>query len=161
MMRMSKLTDYGIILLTYFANDYKRPTYSARRLAELTHLPLPMVSKILKLLVRERLLVSHRGANGGYSLARQPEEITVGEMIGAMEGPIALMECIDTPGNCKVEAMCPVRHNWYRINYRINETVVRALHGITLSDMVHPISEGFVHVGDVRQPSGGSAGLPC
>ncbi|MBI4455262.1 MAG: SUF system Fe-S cluster assembly regulator [Acidobacteria bacterium] len=160
MMRMSKLTDYGIVLLIHFVeSDSKRPTYSARQLAGLTHLPLPMVSKILKLLVREGLLVSHRGANGGYRLARQPENITVGETIKAIEGSIALTECINAPGNCRVEAMCPVRHNWQRINWRINETVAKALQGITLSDMVHPIAEGFVSVSDL-QP-GGSPGLPC
>ena len=160
MLRMSKLTDYGIVLLTYFASEPTR-TFSARHLAKLTHLPSPMVSKILKLLLREGLLVSRRGANGGYCLARRPERISIGEMVKAIEGPIAMMECIDAPGNCKVEAMCPVRHNWYRINYRINDAIVRALQDITLSDMVHPITEGFVPITGAQQSSGGSPGLPC
>lgn len=163
MMRVSKLTDYGIVLLSYFAGDAGR-TNSARRLAEATHLPLPMVSKILKLLLREGLLVSRRGASGGYALARHPEEISVGEMIEAIEGPIALMECIDEPGNCRVESICPVRRNWHRINFRINETVVRALGGITLSDMIQPMSDGsdsFVPLTDLQQSSGGGPGLPC
>ena len=157
MMRISKLTDYGIVLLSHFASDSDR-TFSARYLASQTRLPLPMVSKILKLLLREGLLVSHRGASGGYTLSRHPEKISVGEMVKAIEGPIALMECIDEPGHCRVEANCPVRHNWHAINFRINETVVKALYGIRLSDMIQPMLQGFVPLADL-QSSGGSSGL--
>src|SRR5437899_2182061 len=135
MIRMSKLTDYGIVLLTYFANHAEGSEYSARQLAAETHLPLPMVGKILKLLAREGLLVSHRGASGGYRLARTPEKISVAEAIAAMEGPIAVMECIDSPGMCMHEGRCRVRGNWHKIN----ATVIKALQGISLVDMTRPL----------------------
>jgi len=138
MIRMSKQTDYGIVLLTHLASE-PEASHSARELADVVHLPLPMVSKILKLLAREGLLVSHRGSSGGYRLARQPSQITVAEMINALEGPFAFMECIETPGTCRQEAFCRVRSNWYTIN----TTIVTALRGITLSDMTRTIPGGM------------------
>jgi FeS assembly SUF system regulator len=149
MIRMSKQTDYGIVLLTHLAST-PDASYSARELAAVMHLPLPMVSKILKLLTREGLLFSYRGPSGGYRLARQPNQITVAEMINALEGPFAFMECIETPGTCRQESFCPVRGNWYTIN----STVVRALRGITLSDMTGTIP-GMPGAGASPQHPGG------
>jgi len=133
MIRITKQTDYGIVLLTHLAANPERQ-YNAPDLAAEAHLPLPMVSKILKLLAREGLLVSHRGVKGGYSLARQPEAINMAEIIAALEGPIALTECIRVEGDCFHEPLCPVRSNWRRIN----QAVRTALEGITLAEMAHP-----------------------
>jgi FeS assembly SUF system regulator len=133
MIRITKQTDYGIVLLTHLATDPERQ-YNAPDLAAEAHLPLPMVSKILKLLAREGLLASHRGVKGGYSLARQPEAISMAEIIAALEGPIALTECISVEGDCSHEPLCPVRSNWRRIN----QAVRTALAGITLAEMAHP-----------------------
>jgi FeS assembly SUF system regulator len=133
MIRITKQTDYGIVLLTHLAAQPERQ-YNAPELAAEAHLPLPMVSKILKLLAREGLLVSHRGVKGGYSLARQPEAMSMAEIIAALEGPIALTECISVEGDCFHEPLCPVRSNWRRIN----QAVRTALEGITLAEMAHP-----------------------
>ena len=133
MIRITKQTDYGIVLLTHLAVHPERQ-YNAPDLAAEAHLPLPMVSKILKLLAREGLLASHRGVKGGYSLARQPEAISMAEIIAALEGPIAITECISVEGDCSHEPLCPVRSNWRRIN----QAVRTALAGITLAEMAHP-----------------------
>jgi FeS assembly SUF system regulator len=133
MIRITKQTDYGIVLLTHLAADPERQ-YNAPELAAEARLPLPMVSKILKLLAREGLLVSHRGVKGGYSLARQPEAISMAEIISSLEGPIALTECISVEGDCSHEALCPVRSNWRRIN----QAVRTALAGISLAEMANP-----------------------
>jgi FeS assembly SUF system regulator len=133
MIRITKQTDYGIVLLTHLAVHPERQ-YNAPDLAAEAHLPLPMVSKILKLLAREGLLVSHRGVKGGYSLAQQPEAISMAEIIAALEGPIAITECISVEGDCFHEPLCPVRSNWRRIN----QAVRTALEGITLAEMAHP-----------------------
>ena len=133
MIRITKQTDYGIVLLTHLAANPEHH-YNAPELAAEARLPLPMVSKILKLLARESLLVSHRGVKGGYSLARQPEAISMAEIIAALEGPIALTECISVEGDCSHEPLCPVRSNWRRIN----QAVRTALAGITLAEMAHP-----------------------
>lgn len=136
MIRIAKLTDYGILLLTLFARDSEPPIHNAPDLAAKAHLPLPTVSKILKALVRGGLLVSHRGVSGGYSLARRPEEISVAEIIDALEGPIGLTECSpDSHGLCYLEPVCPVQSNWQRINH----AVLQALTHLTLADMTRPL----------------------
>jgi len=140
MIRMSKQTDYGILLLTEFAADPAGLTLSSRELSARSGLPLPMVSKILKVLTRGALLVSHRGAHGGYRLARRPDHITVADVIGALDGPFAMTECLDAPGDCRQESTCPVRNNWQLIN----QTVHKALDAITLWDMTRPLSPPLI-----------------
>ena len=130
MIRITKQTDYGIVLLTHLAGAPERQV-NAPELAGETHLPLPMVSKILKILVREGLLASHRGVKGGYSLSRPPGAISMAEVVTALEGPIAITECIDDNGGCEHSTACAVRGRWHRINTALRE----ALAGISLAEM--------------------------
>src|SRR5262245_4244207 len=144
MLRVTKVADYGIVVMTYLANHHPGQL-SARDIAAGARLPLPVVSKILKLLQREKLLASHRGTKGGYSLSRRPEEITVADIIGALEGPIAVTECTDrVHGDCDLERLCPVRSNWHRINQAIRE----ALEQISLAEMCRPLPEKLVNLTD-------------
>jgi FeS assembly SUF system regulator len=139
MFRMTKLTDYGIVLLSRFASGSGDEALNARVLAEETNLPLPTVGKLLKKLVHGKLLVSHRGTNGGYRLARRPEEINVAEIIGSLEGPIAITECnLVSPGICDHESGCPVRSNLQVISTAISE----ALANVTLAELTSPM---FAH----------------
>ncbi len=138
MIKLSRVTDYGIVLLAHLAGREDGSTRSAREVAQETRLPAPMVSKILKSLARQRLLISHRGAKGGYSLARSPEEISVSEMIAALEGPIGLTECTVHPGACVQESNCHVREPWQQIN----QVVRNALGEITLADLATPPAPG-------------------
>lgn len=140
MIRISKEVDYGIIILAHFAGDVERLKHSAREVATETSLPLPMVRKILKILSREGLLMSHRGARGGYVLMGHPKRISMAEVINAVEGPIAVTECIEAPGECGHEPQCQLRSNWYKIN----EVVIQALREITLADMTIPLPEPLV-----------------
>ncbi|HBZ69106.1 MAG TPA: SUF system Fe-S cluster assembly regulator [Deltaproteobacteria bacterium] len=133
MIRMSKLTDYGIVLLAELGSQHDAAPHNARELSLRTHLPLPVVSKLLKALAREGVLLSHRGAKGGYSLSRQPEQISVAEVIRVLEGPIALTEC-GTPGLCAQEQLCQVRTPWQRIN----EVIRDALSHVTLAELIAP-----------------------
>jgi FeS assembly SUF system regulator len=150
MIRMSKLADYGLVLMTQFLRDSEgEENMSARQLAVETQLPLPMVSKVLKALTREGLLVSHRGVGGGYTLSRRPEKISIGEVLTAVEGPIAMTECLDTDGDCRQEALCPVRTNWERINHAVKEV----LDGITLTDMMTPLPDHLVTLDGVEIPT--------
>jgi FeS assembly SUF system regulator len=142
MIRITKQTDYGIVLLTHLAAHPDRH-FNAPELAAEARLPLPMVSKILKLLAREGLLASHRGVKGGYSLARQSESISMAEIIVALEGPIAITECVSVEGDCSHEALCPARSNWQRINVAVRS----ALEGITLAEMARPKPQGLVTLG--------------
>lgn len=133
MLRLSKLTDYGTVVMTYIARDPER-VHNAAEVAANVHVALPTASKILKLLAHEDLLVSHRGIKGGYSLARAPRDITVAQIINAMEGPIGMTECSSAPGLCVQEPLCSVRANWMKINLAIRD----ALEKITLAEMIQP-----------------------
>ena len=132
MLRITKQTDYGIVLMTHFAADEVRGVHNARDLAAMTALPLPTVSKILKAMARADLLVSHRGVKGGYSLSRDPGDISVAAIIEALEGPIAITECLEHDSTCDIECSCPVRTNWERLNDAVRDS----LDAIPLSEMM-------------------------
>ncbi len=134
MIRLSRTSDYGIVLMAHLAGRTNVAPHNAREVAADAGLPLPMVSKILKALAREGLLVSHRGAKGGYSLARPPEEISAADMITALEGPIGLTECTVHPGHCVQEPTCHVRAPWQRINAVVRQALV----DVTLADLARP-----------------------
>ncbi len=136
MIRLAKLTDYGLVLMTTMARKGKASVHNARDLASVTRLPLPTVTKVLKQLLQSGLLVSHRGINGGYSLAKEPAEVSIAEIIAAIEGPIALTECsTDVTGLCDLERSCPIKTN-QRV---ISEVVRGALQKVMLSDLAQPL----------------------
>jgi FeS assembly SUF system regulator len=141
MIRIGKLTDYGIVLLTHLAATpggaqpgSSGGLFSTRELAEESRLPLPTVEKLLKRLSRSDLLVSERGAHGGYRLARPPERISIADVIAALEGPIALTECVAKADACGLEGTCPNRGHWHKIN----DAVFGALRDLTLAEMLAP-----------------------
>jgi FeS assembly SUF system regulator len=125
MIRMSKLTDYAIVLLAHLARS--RETLTAHELAERSRVPLPTVSKLAKELSKAGLVVSHRGRNGGYGLARPAELISVADIVEALEGPIALTECARPhQGLCGIEDTCLARASWDPVS-RAVETALRNL----------------------------------
>jgi FeS assembly SUF system regulator len=134
MIRMGRLTDYGIVLMSYVA-AHPEGVHTATEVASGVRLPLPTVSKLMRGLAREGLLASHRGVKGGYRLSRPAECISVGEIINALEGPIALTMCTgDGASDCEYEPLCPLRGPWQRIN----RIVRQALESISLSEMASP-----------------------
>jgi len=136
MIRLSKLADYGLVIMTHVGRKRSGTLHTARGLALESGLPVPTVSKLLKVLLQNGFLVSTRGTKGGYSLARDARDISVAEMIAALEGPIALTDCsTDIIGLCEIERGCPAKHN-QRI---INQVVRGALERLTLADLVHPL----------------------
>jgi FeS assembly SUF system regulator len=151
MLRVGKLTDYATVVMTSFARQPQR-LHSANEIAAELGLALPTVSKVLKALVQHGLLVSHRGAKGGYSLAAAPEEISVAQIIAAIEGPIALTECSDTTGLCGQEPQCSVRGNWQRINSAVRD----ALERVTLAELARPVAQPlrFAAPGTVSRAEG-------
>lgn len=131
MIRISRLTDYGIVLLTHMAT-HPAQVHTASEAAAEAHLPLPTVSKLLRLLAKEGLLASHRGVKGGYGLARRPEDVTVAEIVAKLEGPIAITACAaPVASDCEHETLCPVRGHWNLINLAVRQ----ALESITLADL--------------------------
>lgn len=137
MLRISKLIDYGTLILTHMAGSPDQ-VISAAGLASSLGLGPATVSKVLKSLGQHGLVLSTRGARGGYSLSRPAEEINIAQIIDALdEQPFGLTECTSTPGVCSVEADCHIRTNWERIN-----TIVRrTLEEVTVADMVNPMAD--------------------
>lgn len=135
MIRLGKLTDYGLVLMSHIARSGTE-LHTARDLAAQCHLPLPTVSKILKTLLQKGLLSSHRGTRGGYTLALDPQLISIAAIIAALEGPVALTECsIDIAGLCDLESSCPIKDN----QRLINRVIQGALDKVMLSDLIRPM----------------------
>lgn len=136
MVRLGKLTDYGLVLMTCMARGQGAPLRTARDLAVESRLPLATVSKVLKQLLGSGLLTSHRGIKGGYLLARDPHEISVVDIVAAIEGPMALTECsTDVTGLCNIESCCPIKTN----QQIINRAVRGVLEKVMLSDLIQPL----------------------
>ncbi len=127
MLRMGKLTDYATVVLASLAQEPGRHR-AAAELADCTRLNRPTVSKVLKGLQRSGLVISSRGAQGGYRLARRPEEITATQILDVFEGPIAITECSGMASRCGIERQCRVGGGWQRVNAAIR----RALDDVTL-----------------------------
>lgn len=131
MLKLSKLADYATVLMTAAAREPER-THTGQELAARTRVPLPTVAKLLKTLTRAQLLESLRGAHGGYRLARSAEKISVADIIGAVEGPIAVTACSGHGiERCSIETSCATRANWRLINTAIHQALV----AVTLAQM--------------------------
>ena len=132
MLRISKLTDYGTVLLAHLAAN-RDTVCSAADVASATGIALPTVSKLLKSLARSGLVISTRGASGGYQLSRKPTEISAADVIDALEGPVSITECSGSDSQCEHEGSCSVGGSWRRINVAIRS----ALDDVSLSDLLH------------------------
>ena len=145
MFRITRQTDYGILLLARMASLPPDRILTAKDAASWACLPVPMVSKILKSMVRAGLVLSHRGVKGGYGLAVGADRIPIRQVIEALEGPIGLTECSAHPGRCEQEGSCPTKLNWQRINVAIR----KALEEVVVADMLAPDTGRLIHVENV------------
>ncbi len=130
MLRISKLTDYGTVVLAHVASRADE-LVSAADVAAATGLALPTVSKLLKSLGRAGLVQSTRGARGGYRLSRPAGDISAADVIDALEGPVSITECSSSEGHCEHEGNCNVGGAWQQINVAIR----RALDDVSLLDL--------------------------
>jgi Rrf2 family protein len=135
MLKISKLTDYGL-LATVFLAKKQGESASSREVSEFCHLPLPVVSKVLKRLHEGGIIQSYRGAGGGYALEAEPESISLAELIEVFEGPWELVECesYDDEGHavCGIRQGCPSRS----FMFGINRTIKNAFEMVTLGDLM-------------------------
>jgi FeS assembly SUF system regulator len=132
MINISKLADYSTVVMAYLARTGN--AQNARDIAQATRIALPTVSKILKILAKAELLDSHRGAKGGYDLARSADKISLADIINALDGGIGLTECSRATGLCAVEEACGIRHSWRNIGLVVREL----LEQVTLAEMLKP-----------------------
>jgi Rrf2 family protein len=134
MLKISRLTDYGLLASVYLARNPGQ-VVAAREVAEFYHLPVPAVTKVLKTLNTSGLISSHRGVGGGYSFDGDADNVTLGQLIEAMEGPWDLTEC-ETVGDdghatCAIRVACPSR----RFMFGINRVIKGAFEQVTLGDL--------------------------
>ena len=137
MLRISKLTDYGTLILVHLAGGEAGRLYPASDVAVGTHLSLPTVQKLLKILARSGMVKSARGVDGGYRLARPPEQISAAEILDSLEGPVAITECSHEDSHCELESNCQVGGAWQKISRAIRA----AMTDIRLSDLRSPPTE--------------------
>jgi FeS assembly SUF system regulator len=132
MVRLSRLADYAVMVMTHIAQN-DRQAHTAAGIAMATQLPMPTVAKILAQLRRADLLASKRGVKGGYVLAQKATAISAGAIVAAVDGPLALTQC-SRPGihSCAVELRCPSRAGLHRINLAMR----KALDDMSLADIV-------------------------
>ena len=133
MFRLSKLADYATVLMASLSQD-EGAVLSAQVLAERTRLEAPTVSKLLKQLAQADLVVSTRGASGGYRLSRPAADISIADIIAAIEGPLGMTECSIHSGLCGRENYCSVSSNLRKISAAVES----ALRAVTLVDMAAP-----------------------
>lgn len=130
MLKISKLADYATVIMDRMA-EQPLASFSAAELALAAHIPKPTVRKLLKLLNEADLLVSTRGAKGGYQLTRAAAQISLGEIVAAIDGLPAVTECSQKTSVCALEAQCKLRGNWRHINKKI----MQMLNEISLAEM--------------------------
>lgn len=133
MIRLTNLADYAVVVMTAAARAPGR-RFSAAEIAMQTGVPAPTAAKLAGLLSRAGLLASARGVAGGVQLGRAPAEISIADIVEAVDGPIAITQCLQGEGGheCALETGCAVRPHWPLINGRIRE----ALADVTLADIV-------------------------
>ncbi len=131
MIKVNKLTDYSILILNHFATQNEDTVFNASQLAQALTLPSPTVSKILKILLKNQFVTSHRGAQGGYQLAKPLKSISIAAIIEAMEGRLAVTQCNVGTGLCTHEQGCQMRSPWQKINHMVLELLSQ----VSLADM--------------------------
>jgi FeS assembly SUF system regulator len=146
MLRIGKLTDYGLVVLNQLAlvGAVKQST---DEIAQATGLTIATVRKVMKALVDAGLVNAQRGSKGGYRIALAPAQISVLDVVQAFEGPISLTECSADDNHCEITDSCSLSSNWTGIN----ELLLRVLSGITLDDIRNPDVQDQLHSDIVDQ----------
>jgi FeS assembly SUF system regulator len=139
MIRLGKLTDYAMLIMSQMARD-PDSVLSAAVIAEGLHLSPPTVSKILKMLAEGDLVGSVRGVDGGYHLAREAQKISIADVITAMEGNMGMTACCESADLCAIQSMCTMKDNWKKINKMVYSLLAK----LTIGDMLKPLPEGLI-----------------
>ena len=159
-MRLSSLTDYAVVLMSAAARHHGEARFHAGSLADETGLPLPTVQKLVGKLSAANLLISARGAGGGLSLAKPAAEITLADIIEAIEGPIALTACVETGRHdCGMEHMCIVQPHWPVVNTAVRGALA-AVNLASLASSVIPAKAGIHEHNPLEFGSSLGTGLP-
>ena len=122
MLKITRLADYAVLIICSF-DSCKDTIISAQEITNKTGLQKTTVNKVLAILVRKKILKAHRGVKGGYKPFKKLEDISVKELIEAIEGPVSLTDCIDNNArNCNLFDVCITKHTWSLVNNANRET---------------------------------------
>jgi len=135
MLRLSKKADYALLAMRHMAGHTAQGALSARELAEAYDIPAELLAKVLQRLVRSRLLESQQGIRGGYELARPPAQISVADIIMAIDGPMMVTACSEVDHSCEQYSKCNIRDPLWRIKDRI----VSALATTSLAELAEDV----------------------
>jgi|TARA_B110000908_G_scaffold171645_1_gene235151 FeS assembly SUF system regulator len=135
MIKLNKMTDYAVVCLGMLARNPGH-SMSATELSKETGLNLSTVQKLLKLLViKSELIIAQRGSQGGYILNKKSSDISVVQIIEALDGPISITACVDSSDNfCEVSNICFLGGKWNKVN----EVIRNSLNDISLDDLLNP-----------------------
>jgi len=132
MLRLSKKADYALMAMKHLATRADGASASAREIAEQYDIPVELMAKVLQRLARRGLVISLQGTRGGYRLARRTIEISVADIIAAIEGPLRVTACSTEEENCGQYAKCSIRDPLWKITDRI----LSALSDCSLQELV-------------------------
>ena len=139
MLRLSKKADYALMAMKHLAQRTDRGSSSAREIAEQYDIPIELLAKVLQRLVRRQLLESHQGTRGGYQLARPAAQISVADVIQAIDGPVTVTACSNDDRTCEQFARCNVRDPLQRVRERILTALGECTIAELASDVVPPV----------------------
>jgi FeS assembly SUF system regulator len=143
MLKLSKKADYGLIALRHLATHYGKGSFSASDIAETYCISAPLLAKVLQKLARHGLVAARHGSSGGYTLAKNPSEISALEAISAIEGPLFITSCTTSRGDCEQTAKCTVREPLRKVN----DSILQVLSTVTISQMAEePRSSSVVEL---------------
>ena len=145
MLRVSKLADYATVVMVHMAR-HQTELLNAKDIAVATHLGQATVSKLLKILAKSGFLDSQQGAKGGYSLAGSPEDISIADIIRAVEGPSGLTACSHDHSDCSIEGVCEISHHWQVISDAIHQ----ALQAVSLKALINSPGELRIDTSEIR-----------
>ena len=124
MIKLSRLACYGVVILSEMAVGEELMTASG--ISEKTGLPEPTVAKILKLLSKGGFIASSRGVKGGYTLGKDPNDISIAAVIIALDGEIALTGCVNGKNEeCRLQGCCSLQGCWDPLNIAVKQALER------------------------------------
>jgi Rrf2 family protein len=147
MLRFTKRADYGLMAIHYIAMQETLGPVSAKRIAEQVHIPAELLAKILQRLAKRGLIVSQNGPKGGYALAQHPAQISVGDVIRALEGPVRIVSCMEEPSDCPQLSHCSLR----RPVQKLQAAMSQMLDGMSLAELTSDDVPEMLSIAGVKE----------
>jgi Rrf2 family protein len=136
MLKLSKKVEYGLISMMHMDARHNGDLATAREISELYNIPAELLGKVLQSLARARLIQSVQGAHGGYRLMRPANEVTLGAVVEAVEGPVQIAECQGDPACCNQFSNCNIK----KPVFQVQQQLLKYMYGLPLSTFRNPVA---------------------